>query len=71
MYTQSEVINKMLGKGLIESKTIAGKTVESNQELNEVQPGIDEDHRLLKIRQFKATIKDYKSYWDDRIKGNN
>lgn len=71
MYTQSEVINKMLGKGLIESKTIAGKTVESNQESNEAQQGIGEDPRLLKIRQFKATIKDYKSYWDDRIKGND
>jgi 8-oxo-dGTP pyrophosphatase MutT (NUDIX family) len=71
MYTQSEVINKMLGKGLIESKTIAGKTVESNQESNEAQQGIGEDPRLLKIRQFKATIKDFKSYWDGRATENN
>ena len=71
MYTQSEVINKMLGKGLIESKTIAGKTVESNQEPNEDQQGIDEDPRLIKIRQFKATIKDFKSYWDGRATENN
>lgn len=54
-----------------DSKTIAGKTVKPNQVISEVQSGIDEDPRLLKIRQFKATIKDYKNYWDDRIKGNN
>ena len=27
--------------------------------------------RLLKIRQFKGTVNDYKNYWDDRINRGN
>jgi len=58
-------------KKIEESKTIGNKIVKPNQEINSVQQGVGEDARLVKIRQFKATIKDYKSYWDDRAKGNN
>ena len=53
-------------------KTIGGKDIKPNQEINATQADIVEDPRLNKIRRFKGTIKDYKSYWDDRIsKGNN
>jgi hypothetical protein len=58
-------------KKIEESKTIGNKIVKPNQEINQVQQGVGEDSRLIKIRQFKATIKDYKSYWDDRVKGNS
>ena len=59
-------------KKIEESKTIGNKIVKPNQEINATQPGVEEDARLNKIRRFKGTIKDYKSYWDDRIsKGNS
>lgn len=55
-----------------ESKTI-GKTDDlPNVSPNPIEPGEGEDDRLLKIRQFKGTVDDYKNYWDDRInKGAN
>ena len=72
MFTQLSVISALLGKGLLEAKTIGGKNIEPNQEINATQDGVVEDPRLNKIRKFKATIQDYKSYWDDRVsKGNN
>lgn len=52
MISQTPVIDNMASKGLLES--------------NNIQQGVGEDDRLLKIRQFKGTIKDYKTYWDDR-----
>lgn len=58
-------------KKIEESKTAGNKDVKPNQEPNEVQRGIGEDPRLIKIRQFKATIKDFKSYWDGRATENN
>ena len=48
------------------NKTIAGLNVESNKSPNPTQKGIGEDSRLSKIRQIKGSIKDFKSYWDDR-----
>lgn len=42
-----------------------------NQVENVVQRGDGEDDRLVKIRQFKATIQDYDNYWNDRIKNGN
>lgn len=35
---------------------------------NPTQEGVNEDPRLVKIRQFKGNIKDLESYWNDRIK---
>ena len=55
-------------KHLKEFKSIAGLNNEPNQELNKAAAGEGEDPRLLKIRQFKGCVKDYKSYWEDRIK---
>jgi hypothetical protein len=54
-----------------ESKTI-GKTNDiPNISPNDVLKGDDEDERLMKIRQFKGNVEDYKGYWNDRIdKGN-
>lgn len=51
-----------------EAKTIGLETIQPNQELNPVEPGDGEDPRLVKIRQFKGTVQDYASYWEDRIK---
>ena len=70
MQSQREVIQKLLGKGLLESKTIAGLDHEPNQEINHAEPGKGEDERLLKIRKFKGSIKDFKSYWEDKAKNN-
>lgn len=54
-----------------ESRTIGQKDDLPNISPNEVLEGDDEDARLVKIRQFKGNIEDYKSYWNDRIsKGN-
>lgn len=53
-----------------EAKTIGLEATEPNQEINPVQPGDGEDPRLVKIRQFKGTVADYASYWEDRIKEN-
>lgn len=58
-------------KNTNESKTIGGKEIESNQEPNPAQQGQTEDDRLHTIRRFKGKIKDFKSYWDDRISGNS
>lgn len=49
------------------TKTIGGLNIEPNPISNEVLSGEDEDERLLKIRQFKGTIEDYKNYWNDRV----
>lgn len=68
MQSQQEVIDKLMGKGLLESKTIAGLNVEPNREANEAQQGENEDDRLHTIRRFKGTVMDFKSYWEDRIK---
>lgn len=55
-----------------EAKTIGLRNDLPNITPNPVQPGGGEDERLLKIRQFKGTVEDYKNYWDDRIsKGTN
>ena len=51
-----------------EAKTIGQERIEPNQEINPVEPGDGEDPRLVKIRQFKGTVADYASYWEDRIK---
>jgi len=53
-----------------EAKTIGLEEIQPNQEINPVQPGDGEDTRLVKIRQFKGTVQDYASYWEDRIKEN-
>ena len=55
-----------------EAKTIGMRNDLPNVSPNPVQPGENEDDRLVKIRQFKGTVEDYKNYWDDRIsKGLN
>jgi len=55
-----------------ESKTIGQENDLPNISPNPVHKGDDEDDRLMKIRQFKGTVNDYKNYWDDRInKGNS
>lgn len=54
-----------------ESKTIGLRDDLPNISPNEVLRGDGEDARLMKIRQFKGNIEDYKAYWNDRIsKGN-
>jgi 8-oxo-dGTP pyrophosphatase MutT (NUDIX family) len=68
MQSQQEVIDKLMGKGLLESKTIAGLNVQPNQESNDALQGKGEDDRLHNIRRFKGTVMDFKSYWEDRIK---
>ena len=50
-----------------ESKTIGETNNLPNVTPNPIQPGEDEDERLVKIRQFKGSVEDYKNYWDDRI----
>jgi hypothetical protein len=59
-------------KELIESKTIGQQNIEPNDIDNPVHEGDGEDARLIKIRQFKGNVEDYKNYWYDRInKGNS
>ena len=53
-----------------QNQTIAGKFIKPNNLPNPTQVGQGEDARLLKIRQYKATMQDYKEYWDDRINQN-
>lgn len=54
-----------------ESKTIGLRDDLPNISPNEVLKGAGEDARLMKIRQFKGNVEDYKAYWNDRIsKGN-
>jgi hypothetical protein len=55
-------------KHLKEFKSIAGLNVEPNLEPNKAAAGEGEDPRLLKIREYKGSIMDYKSYWEDRVK---
>ena len=59
---------KTAGAFVLENTTIAGLNVEPNQELNKAAAGEGEDARLLKIREYKGSVMDYKSYWEDRIK---
>ena len=70
MQSQREVIQKLLGKGLLESKTIADLEHKPNQEINHAEPGKGEDERLLKIRKFKGSIMDFNSYWKDKAKNS-
>lgn len=71
MISQTSMLENVASKGLLESKTIAGLEVEPNQEDNPTQ-NVEEDQRLNKIRRYKGKIKDFESYWNDRItKGNN
>jgi len=53
-----------------EAKTIGLEEIQPNREINPVQSGDGEDPRLVKIRQFKGTVQDYATYWEDRIKEN-
>lgn len=54
-----------------ESKTIGLRDDLPNISPNELLKGDGEDARLMKIRQFKGNVEDYKAYWNDRIsKGN-
>ena len=55
----------------MKNETIAGLNNKPNSAVNNTQTGVDENPNLSKIRQFKGTIKDFKTYWDDRLKGNN
>ena len=71
MISQTSVIDSMASRGLLESKTISGKDIESNQEINQTQEGVGEDPRLVRIRQYKGKIKDFESYWNDRINSAN
>lgn len=48
------------------SKTIAGNIVEPNKEINPIQAGKNEDPRMVKIRQYKGTVQDFKSYIKDK-----
>lgn len=72
MQSQKTILTTLVGNGLLEAETIAKLDVEPNQEINATLEGDGEDPRLVKIRQFKGTVKNYKDYWDDRIsKGNS
>lgn len=71
MQSQRTILTTLIGNGLLEAETIAKLDVEPNQEINATQTGVGEDPRLVKIRQFKGTIKNYKDYWDDRINRGN
>jgi hypothetical protein len=55
----------------MDNKTIAGLNDKPNNTINPVQNSVGENPNLSKIRQFKGTIKDFKTYWDDRLTGNN
>lgn len=62
---------KLFEQFLEESETIGLKNIEANNVPNPVQAGEGEDERLVKIRQYKGTVQDYKEYWDDRINTGN
>lgn len=53
-----------------EAKTIGLEETQPNGEINPVQAGEGEDERLVKIRQFKGTVADYATYWEDRVNGD-
>lgn len=50
-----------------EAKTIGLEETQPNNEINPVQAGEGEDERLVKIRQFKGSVQDYATYWEDRV----
>lgn len=50
-----------------ETKSIGLEKFKPNVSPNPVLKGEGEDERLMKIRQFKGSVEDYKKYWDDRI----
>jgi len=72
-----KIIGKWLGERTLlkdlksntleQTETIAGEMIKPNVSPNLAQQGSKEDDRLLRIRQFKGTVQDYKDYWDDRI----
>lgn len=49
------------------TKSIGLEEFKPNVSPNPVLRGGEEDERLMKIRQFKGSVEDYKNYWDDRI----
>ena len=53
-----------------EAKTIGLEETQPNGEINPVQAGEGEDERLVKIRQFKGSVADYATYWEDRVNGD-
>ena len=54
------------------NKSIGLEEFKPNITPNPILKGDDEDERLVRIRQFKGSVNDYKNYWDDRInKGNS
>ena len=71
MHSQRTILTTLIGNGLLEAETIGKLDVEPNQEINPTQTGVGEDPRLVKIRQFKGSVKNYKDYWDDRINSGN
>lgn len=62
---------KLFEQFIKESTTIGLDNINANNTPNPAQQGNGEDDRLLKIRQFKGTVQDYKNYWDDRINSRN
>lgn len=62
---------KLFEQFTCESHTIGLKNIKANISPNPVQVGENEDERLVKIRQYKGTVQDYKQYWDDRINSGN
>ena len=48
------------------TKSIGLEEFKPNISPNPVLQGDGEDERLMKIRQFKGSVEDYKNYWDDR-----
>jgi hypothetical protein len=50
-----------------ETKSIGLGEFKPNVSPNPVLQGKGEDERLMRIRQFKGGVEDYKNYWDDRI----
>jgi len=54
-----------------ETKSIGLEKFKPNVSPNPILKGEGEDARLIKIRQFKGGVEDYKSYWNDRINQRN
>lgn len=54
------------------NKSIGLEEFKPNITPNPILKGDEEDERLVRIRQFKGSVNDYKNYWNDRInKGNS
>lgn len=53
------------------TKSIGLEELKPNISPNPALIGEDEDERLLRIRQFKGSVEDYKNYWNDRINQGN